>query len=176
MENVGVVFEKKYRNTNTDMRGTYNTLQIDSIYLRQKIRRWAGRTISSTNQIIQTMAPLTLKKCLETGLTIPPKYKRQGMLVRAVIEKLCPALAEMKLLNGTPCQNIRINNFFKFYPLIEEMAKKGIRKISQKLLNKTVLVDSSLTYNQVNWFSKYLNNMGRKITVFQCVNQCQNTK
>jgi asparagine synthetase B (glutamine-hydrolysing) len=148
MENVGNVIRSKYENTISDMdvSRTYNTLQIDSIYLRQKIRRWAGRTISTSNQLIRTVAPLAFKKCLEAGMSIPPKYKRNGKLVRAVIELLSPKLAQGKMLSGVPCQTLRLNNFYKFIPLVSDISKRGIRKVSQRLFKRTVLLDKSLAF------------------------------
>ena len=158
LHSVNELLKQKYIDTNKDMDfyKTYNTLQIDNIYFRQKIRRWAGRTISTTNQIIPAVAPLTLKKCLEAGMSSPPKYKRNGRLVRAVIEKLYPELAKMRMLNGTPCQNIRVVNLYKFYPLLPELIKRGLRKVSQKALKKTILVDKTLTYPTDSWYTNLI--------------------
>ena len=154
MELLSGLLQRKYTDTNGDMdlNKAYNTLQIDNIYLRQKIRRWAGRTISSTNQLIRAVAPLTLKKCLEAGMTVPPKYKRNGQIVRAVIENLYPKLAAERMLNGTPCQNLRISNFHRFFPLLPEMVKKGVRKVSQKVLGRTIFLDKALTYSVTLWY------------------------
>ena len=148
------VLKKKFIDTNADMdlKDTYNTIQIDSIYLKQKMRRWAGRTISTTNQLIRSVAPLMLKKCLEAGMTIPPRYKRNGKLVRAIVESLNPKLAEEKMLNGTPCQNFRINNFYKFFPLIPDLSKRFARKISQKAFGRTIFLDKTLTYPMTTWY------------------------
>ncbi|MFO7972001.1 MAG: hypothetical protein R6U40_09650, partial [Desulfobacterales bacterium] len=157
LESVVNVYEKNYMLTNSDMQNTYNTLQIDNIYLRQKIRRWAGRTISSSNQIINTIAPLLFKDCLEAGMVVPPKYKRNGRFVRAVIENANPFFAEMKMLNGIPCKPMRIDNFYEFFPAFNEMFQKGLRKISQNLLNKTIYLDKSLNYNQASWFEALKN-------------------
>jgi hypothetical protein len=154
MDGLGGLFRRKYIDTNDDMdlTNTYNTLQIDSIYFRQKIRRWAGRTISTTNQLIRSIAPLTLKKCLEAGMTTPPRHKRNGQLVRGVVEKLYPKIAGERMLNGTPCQNLRFSNLHRFFPLLPEMAKKGVRKVSQKAFGRTIFLDKTLTYSMTPWY------------------------
>jgi len=154
MKELSGLLKRKYMDTNAgmDLNNMYNTLQIDSIYFRQKIRRWAGRTISTSNQIIRAVAPLTLKKCLEAGMTIPPRYKRNGLLVRAVVERLYPKLAEENMLNGTPCQNLRPSNIHKFFPLIPDIIRKGIRKVSQKAFGKTIFLDKTLTYSPTPWY------------------------
>lgn len=134
-----------------DLNSSCNTLQIDNLYLREKIRRWAGRTISSSSQIISALAPLTLKKCLEIVLAVPPGYKRNGRLVKGMIEQLCPPLSGLRMLNGAPCQNPTIRNAHKFLPLVIDYGKKGVRKAVQKTLNRTILLDRSVSYQQ-SWF------------------------
>lgn len=131
-----------------DLNGSYNTLQIDNLYFRQKIRRWAGRTMSSTNQVINTLSPLTLKKCVEVALSIPPQYKRNGRLVKNIIENLSWPLSGMRMLNGSPCQNVRIWNLHKFVPLLFDYGERGVRKIVQNVMNRTILMDTSINYPQ----------------------------
>jgi asparagine synthetase B (glutamine-hydrolysing) len=158
MQGVARILKRKYQATNSDMEasGTYNTLQIDNIYFRQKVRRWAGRTISSSNQIIKTITPLTFKKNLEAGMSIPPRYKRNGKLVKATVEMLNPVLAELRMLNGAPCQNIRLDNFYRFFPFLTNISRRGLRKVSQKMLKRTILLEKSLNYQTGDWFPRFL--------------------
>lgn len=149
-------FEKTLSDMN--LHKSYNNLQIDNLYFRQKIRRWAGRTMSSSNHFIHTIAPLTLKKNLEVALTIPARYKRNGRLVKSIIEQLSFPLAELEMLNGTPCQNFRIGNMHKFIPLALDYGKRGVRKIIQKTTNRTILVDRSINYQPSLFFSYLFGN------------------
>lgn len=161
------ILKDKFINTNSEMdtSRTFNTHQIDNIYLRQKIRRWAGRTISSSNQIIRTVAPLTFKFCLEAGMSIPPRHKRNGKLVKAVVELLNPVLSEQVMLNGTPCQILSLNNFHRFFPFISHTGKKVLRKFSQKVFKNTTLLDTTLTYKMHTWYNAFLNDMnGKKLS------------
>ena len=139
-----------------DLNDSLNTLQIDNLYLRQKMRRWAGRTISSSNQIVGTLAPLSLKRCVETALSIPPGCKRNGRLVKGMIEQLCPPLSTLRMLNGAPCQNLTIKNAHMFLPLIIDLGKRGVRKAVQKALNRTILLDRSIGYQQSRFVSSLL--------------------
>lgn len=136
-----------------DLHGSYNTLQIDTLYLRQKIRRWAGRTMSSSGLIVSTLAPLTLKKNLDLALAVPPGYKRGGRLVKGVVTLLCEPLSGLRMLNGAPCRNITVGNAHTFLPLLADYAKKGMRKAVQKALNRTILLDASVGYQQPWFFS-----------------------
>jgi len=162
MLSVDEMITGKYQGSIADMdlKNSYNTLQIDNIYLRQKIRRWAGRTISSSNNIIGVVAPLVFKECLDLGMALPPKYKRNGKFDKKVIAHISKELAGQKMLNGTPCEPISLDNFYKFSPIISEFAKKGLKKISQKLLHKTILTDQSLFFNKRKWYEKMYGEKG----------------
>lgn len=136
-----------------DLQGSYNTLQIDNLYLRQKIRRWAGRTMSSSSRIVSTLAPLTLKRNLDLVLAVPPGHKKGGRLVKSVIARLCEPLSDLRMLNGAPCRNITVGNAHAFLPLLVDYARKGMRKAVQKALNRTILLDASVSYQQPWFFS-----------------------
>jgi len=158
MMNVKNIIRKTYLDALSDMdlENSYNTLQIDNLYFREKVRRWAGRTISSSNQIITVLAPLTSKRCVETALSVPPGYKRNGRLVKSMIENLSVPLSELRMLNGAPCQNMSLHNAHRFAPLVVDFGKRGIRKALQKTMNRTVLVDRSVSYQQSSFFHHLL--------------------
>jgi hypothetical protein len=155
MEGVKDTLKSVFQDTLSDMdpERSYNTLQIDNLYFREKIRRWAGRTMSSSSQIISALAPLTLKPCLEAVMAVPPGYKRNGRLVKSMVERLSEPLSDLCMLNGTPCRNITIRNIHRFSPLLLDYARKGIRKAVQKTLKRTILLDGSLGYQQSWYFS-----------------------
>ncbi|MDW7646071.1 MAG: hypothetical protein SCI25_13635 [Desulfuromonadales bacterium] len=143
------VLYKKYSCTNspTEISEIYNTRQIDNIYFRQKIRRWAGRSISSSSQLIKTIAPLTFKASLSLGMSVKPSYKLRGDFVRAVIGHNSPILANLKMLDGTPCEVFSSRNFYKYSPLLTKNLRKVAKKISQVVFNKTILVDKTIRYD-----------------------------
>ena len=156
--------KRTFENTLSDMdrKRTFNTLQIDTLYLRQKIRRWAGRTLSSSGRIVGTIAPLTLKSCLEAALVVPPAFKRNGRLVKALVEDLCEPLADLRMLSGAPCRNITLTNAHRFYPLLIDYAKRAARKAAQKTLKRTILLDGSLAYRPDWVFSCLFSDPGFK--------------
>lgn len=130
----------------------FNSLQIDSIYLKQKMRRWAGRTISSSSQLLDSVAPLVFRKPLEAAMRMPPSFKRNGKLVRAVVEHHNRRFAHQRMLNGTPCEVPSIRNLIKYLPLVVDLSKRGIRKFFQLTLQKSLFRDGSLSYLQGAWF------------------------
>ncbi|HPA83542.1 MAG TPA: hypothetical protein PLJ30_01945, partial [Deltaproteobacteria bacterium] len=71
-------------------------------------------------------------------------------------EQLCPPLSALKMLNGAPCQNLTIKNAHMFLPLIIDLGKRGVRKAVQKALNRTILLDRSIGYQQSRFVSSLL--------------------
>jgi asparagine synthetase B (glutamine-hydrolysing) len=153
---------RRYLNSIADMdlNNSYNTLQLDNIDLRQRERRWGGRTISSSNQIIKIISPLYFKKCMDIGLKIPPKFKVRDLLNRKVITKLNPKLAKQKMITGVPCEEISIKNFFKFYPLLAVYSTKLAKVFSQQIIGRSAFIDSSLSYSKHDWFKALLSDSG----------------
>ncbi|HOI08642.1 MAG TPA: hypothetical protein PK213_16080 [Deltaproteobacteria bacterium] len=158
MKGVRDILRHEFQSSIGDLRAaeTYNTLQIDTLYLRQKLHRWAGRTISSSNGVISTITPLAMKRCLETVMVIPPGHKRNGRLVKAVIEKLSPRLSELTMLNGAPCRNLTLRNAHRFLPLLGDYGKRGVRKLVQKAVGRTILADVPKGYGQADFYQALL--------------------
>lgn len=149
------ILRKEFLGSIHDMDGenTYNTLQIDNLYLRQKMWRWAGRTISSSSQVIGMLTPLAMKRSIDAALSMPPHYKRNGRMVKSIVEELSPELSRLKMLNGAPCRNMTVRNFPEFFPLAVDYGRRGVRKIVQKLFNRTIMVDRTISYPQAAFFT-----------------------
>jgi len=148
INNIFFLLKNKYINVLSDMDFTtsHNTLQLDNIDLRQRERRWGGRTISSSNQIISIFAPLYFKKCLEVSMTIPSMYKKNGRLVKKIISKMNPELARQRMLSGAPCEELTIQNFYRFSPVPLFFLKKMCKVFSQQFLKRTAFIDQSTSY------------------------------
>jgi len=153
---INTPLKKKYLNIISDMdpHTTFNTLQLDNIDFRQIERRWGGRTISSSNRIINVISPLYFKNCIEAGMVIPPQFKKSYRLLRKVISRLNPLLAGQKMLNGTPCEDMTIYNFYKFYPFINTFIKKAIKVGFKKVFKKNLFVSHSISYKRHQWYDK----------------------
>ena len=130
---------------------TYNTQQLDILNIRYKIRRWAGRTITSSQHVIDNVQPLIFKSCLESALIFKPDFKRNDKLVKSLIGDIAPDLKNQELMSGAPCLVLSPSNWHKFIPQIVHNGKRLSRKISQIMLNRTILLDSSLNYNRNEW-------------------------
>lgn len=142
---IDALLESKYKKVikNIDIEKTYNTIQLDHIRLHQRERRWGGRTISSSNQILNIISPLYFKNVLNIAMSIPPNYKKNGKLIKRVITKLNPDLARERMLSGMPCEEFNMKNFYSFYPSVVVFLKKTSRALSQQLFKRTIFVEES---------------------------------
>jgi len=154
--NIDNTLTEKYLSTlqDMDLNTTFNTLQLDNIDFRQRERRWGGRTISSSNRIINVISPLYFKKCMEVGMVIPPRYKKNKRLLRNVISNLHTGLAKEKMLNGAPCEVISYKNFYKFTPLLTALLKKSARVGLKKFFDKDIFIAQPIDYHRCKWYEK----------------------
>jgi hypothetical protein len=159
IEQVPQVFYRSYKETVSPIdpkKGT-NTLQLDTIYLRQNMRRWGGATISSTNQVIQSVCPLLFRKPLEIALSVNPNYKKGCRLNKTIAERIAPDLSRMKMQTGSPYMAWRLTRLYLFFPFYIFLLKKLIRKISQVLFRKTVF--STVTVHDFDLLPRFRNAM-----------------
>lgn len=163
LEAIPDLLKKKYLDSISDMDlgASYNTLQLDNIDLRQRERRWGGRTISSSNQIIGIISPLYFKRCMDVGMKIPPKYKIRDRLNKRVISKINPELASQSMLTGVPCEEVTLQNFYKFSPMMLVYLKKAAKVLSRQLFNRTVFVDRSLVFPKYIWYQVLFSRSGQ---------------
>jgi hypothetical protein len=150
------ILTEKYLHTISDMNlnKTFNTLQLDNIDFRQRERRWGGRTISSSNRLLNIISPLYFKKCIEVGMVIPPRFKRNKKLLRGVITKLHPGLAREKMLSGAPCEVISYKNIYKYHPLFTTLLKKSLKVSVKKVFDKDIFIAKSIEYKRHKWYER----------------------
>jgi len=134
-----------------------NTLQLDYIYFAQRARRWGGRNVTTSNQIIQPICPLWFRKPLEYVMALPPRIKKRSQLVRSVAEKESPRFAEEKMINGAPLALMTPGNLYRFIPGLVFFMRIALRKFSQVFFNKTIWAGlTTPDYNTGQWYRSAL--------------------
>lgn len=132
-----------------------NTLAIDNIYFRQKIRRWASRTITTSGNLIDVFSPLITRACIEAAMALPPSYKILGRFDRSVISKNSD-LSNLKMLNNAKCVEIKFKNIIKLLPLIDDYTKRLYRKLGQQFFSKTYSYQKEVKYSDSMWIAGLL--------------------
>ena len=137
--------------------GAPNTLLLDNIYFSQTMRRWGGRNLSTTNQLIQCVSPLWFKKPLSISLSLPPNYRKRNKLMRHIVEETSGIFGKQRTINSSPFTVMHFNNIHLFLPATIFFARIGMRKIGQVMFNKTIWADlTTPAYDTSRWYRKAL--------------------
>jgi hypothetical protein len=73
---------------------------LDDFYLRTRMRRFAGRNISTTSLFCAQGVPYFAHPVVDVILALPPAQKQDGRVVRETIVELSPRLAAVPLASG----------------------------------------------------------------------------
>jgi len=73
---------------------------LDDFYLRTRMRRFAGRNISTTSLFCAQGVPYFAPTVVDAVLGLPPELKEDGRIVREAIVELSPGLASVPLGSG----------------------------------------------------------------------------
>jgi hypothetical protein len=149
---------KTYEKTNFFLdQDSPNTLQLDNVYFSHRMRRWGGRSVTTTNQIIRVICPLWFKKALNIAFSLDHRIKGQERLMRSIAENVAPDLAKEKTIAGSPFLPISTRNLVRFIPATVFYLKKAVRKFSEVSLKKNILGDLTMPgYRVVEWYQQAL--------------------
>ena len=103
--------------------------QMQNLYLMMRLQHWFGRIASSTDRIWPVLAPWSLRSVLAVVLSVAPRAKTNGLLVKRMLERLNPALARSPLENGAPALPLTLRNLPWFWPAPVEAARKGFERV-----------------------------------------------
>lgn len=106
-----------------------NTIQMDNANLSMRIHRWQGRVASSTNQLWPCLSPFGLRSVLETVLQTKANLRLRSLLVRQMLAKYQPRVAQFPLDRGYPASPVTWNNFYRFWPLPVHFAERILSKV-----------------------------------------------
>jgi len=103
--------------SNSGVFSTPNTFQMDNAYLTMRMQRWQGRIASSTNQLWPCLSPFMFRPVLETMLQTRASLRQRSLLVREMLARFQPQLANYPLEHGYPAVPAGATNLHRFWPL-----------------------------------------------------------
>jgi hypothetical protein len=118
--------------TNTGLLDLPNTFQMDNAYLLMRMQRWQGRIASSTNQIWPCLSPFMFRSVLETMLGARAMLRWRSLMIRKMLARFSPRMADYPLEHGFPAEPTTWKNFYRFFPLATYFADKVLHKIGGK--------------------------------------------
>ena len=103
--------------------------QIDWLYLRLRMSRWAARFYSSTVKIIPCFSPYLFAPLLEIAFSVESHEKMKNRFFIEWLKEMNPKLARLPLESGRPAIPFSLQNMFLF----RRMPKKFAGKVAGKL-------------------------------------------
>jgi len=108
-----------------------------------RMHRWQGRIASSTDQVWPCVSPFMFRPVLETMLRVVPPQRRGGLLIRQVLARYQPELANHPLEHGYPAVPMTLATAWRFWPMATNFAGKVARKLLQKAGMRSGKADAS---------------------------------
>lgn len=127
-------FTKILSQLNANLSGTTNTLQMDNSYIMLRMQSWQGRIASSTNQIWPCLSPMMFRTTLEVMLAAQPAVRKRSGLVREMLAKFQPGLAQHPMEHGYPAMPATLVNLHRFWPVIPYYSSRIWNKLAGKYL------------------------------------------
>jgi hypothetical protein len=118
--------------TNAGLENFPNTFQIDHAYLQMRMQCWQGRIARSTNQLWPCLSPFMLRPVLETMLQARAALRTRSRMVRIMLARYAPRLANIPLEHGYPAVPASWNNLHRFYPLAGYYAGRAASRIARR--------------------------------------------
>jgi asparagine synthase (glutamine-hydrolysing) len=112
-------FEGVITRNNVGLEELPNTLQLDNVYLLMRMQRWQGRIASSTNQLWPCLSPFMFRSVMEVILQTRSEARRRSLLIRSMLARFQPQLANVPLEHGYPAVPLNWKNWYRFWPLAE---------------------------------------------------------
>ena len=130
-------FTKMLSQLNANLSGTPNTLQMDNSYIMLRMQSWQGRIASSTNQIWPCLSPMMFRSTLEVMLAAQPAVRKRSGLVREMLAKFQPRLAQHPMEHGYPAIPATLVNLHRFWPIIPYYSGRIWNKLAGKYLRRS---------------------------------------
>ena len=111
-----------------------NTFQMDHVNLALRIHRWQGRIATSTNQLWPCLSPFGVRTVLETVLCTSSKLRLRSKLVRRMLARYQPRLANFPLAQGYPAAPVTWSNFYRFWPVVGHLSGRAYAKLRRTIL------------------------------------------
>ncbi len=109
-----------------------NTFQMDIAYLRLRMQCWQGRIASSTDKIWPCISPFMFRSVLETMLQSGISVRRRSLLVRRMLAKYQPAMADYPLEHGYPARPATLGTLPRFLPVLGYYGGRVATKLKSK--------------------------------------------
>jgi hypothetical protein len=114
---------------NGPLRGMPNTTLMDHAYFALRMHRWQGRIASSTMRIWPNVSLFGFRSVLEPVLEAKAASRIRSGLMRSLLARYLPALANYPLEGGYPSTPATVSNLHRFWPIVPHYARRVTTKL-----------------------------------------------
>lgn len=119
-----------------------NTTQLDMLYAYKSTGHF-GAYASAAGGSLTYELPFYFKPVFTAAFSTNYRHRNAHRLMRRLIEELDPRIAAVATMKGGPAQAPRVSNLHRFLPYYQLIARKAVTKISERLLNRPLLLPAA---------------------------------
>lgn len=139
-----------------------NTLKLDRLWTYRETGH-VGAWTSFGAGLLRVLPPLFSQDIVRHVISLDYRWKRDNRLVKSILEKYKPALANIEIEGRGPAIPLRATNFYRFLPSRVAQARKAARKFAQITFGKALLTNTRAEgYSRVEWRNAILNFAGER--------------
>jgi hypothetical protein len=133
-----------------------NTLRLDCIWAYRETAH-VGAWASAASGLLRTIPILFSKDIVTHVISLDYRWKTKNQLVRYMLERYSPTLADIEVEGRGPAMPMRITNFYRFVPSKIISCRKTINKLGEITLGKSFWPTKSCeSYSRVEWRQEIL--------------------
>lgn len=121
--------------------------QLDAIFMLHRHPQHGGAYLSASAGVMRSLIPLCFKAPTDFAFSLNYGWKLpyHHRFIRSLLERENPRLANIATTSGGPAVPLRLSNVAAFAPLWQSILDGATRKISKKLLGRTIRPKKSAT-------------------------------
>lgn len=128
-----------------------NTFKLDSVWTYRETGH-VGAWTSFAAGLVRILPPLFSKDIVRHVMSMDYRWRMNNALVKHILEKYNPVLANIEVEGRGPAIPLRAGNFYRFVPSRVAQGRKAATKFAQVALGKTLWANHrSEGYSRVAW-------------------------
>jgi hypothetical protein len=128
-----------------------NMSKLDQIWLYRETSH-TGAWTSAAAGVQRAIPAFFFKDIVTHAISINYRWRNRARMLRYMLERYRPALANVELEDGSPAMLMRATNFYRFIPRYVSLYGRIIGKLGQIVLGRSLLSRGTNTgYSQMDW-------------------------
>jgi len=133
-----------------------NTVRLDCIWAYRETAH-VGAWASAASGLLRIIPILFSKDIVTHVISLDYRWKTKNQLVRHMLERYSPALADIEVEGRGPAMPMRITNFYRFGPSKIISCRKAINKLGEITFGRSFWPTKSYeSYSRVEWRQEIL--------------------